>query len=97
MSTPHDGAHHTRNGSRPTDDQPSSTIPAGEYIIGGPGCPLCFPSQNEPAQLTEEQRAHLERVLQNADQKRRRMWRGMGLDPGPPRVSSLYPPKETER
>ena len=95
MSTPHDGTDHTGSGSRPPHDQPSSTIPAGEYIIGGPGCHLCFPRQNERAQLTEEQRADLEHVFQAVDQKRRRTWRSMGLDPGPPRVSTLYPPKET--
>ena len=97
MNTPNDGADHTGNGSHPPLDQPSSTIPAGEHIIGGPGCPVCFPRQNQRAQLTEEQRADLERVLQAVDQKRRRTWRSMGLDPGPPRVSSLYPPKDTER
>ena len=97
MSTTHDGANLTGNGSHPPHEQPSSTIPANEYIIGGPGCPLCFPGQDEPAQLTEEQRADLERVLQAVDQKRRRTWRSMGLDPGRPRVSALYPPKETER
>ena len=41
MRTPHDGADHTGNGSSPSNDQPSSTIPAGEYIIGGPGFHLC--------------------------------------------------------
>ena len=97
MSTPHNGAQQTGNGSSPPNDQPSSTIPAGEHIIGGPGCPVCFPNQNEPARLTEEQRADLERVLEAVDQKRRRTWRSMGLDPGPPRVGSLYPQKDTER
>ena len=78
MNTPHDGADHTGNGSHTPHQQSPSTIPADEHIIGGPGCPVCFPNQNEPARLTEEQRADLERVLEAVDQKRHILWR----DPG---------------
>lgn len=79
MSTTHDGASHTGNGSHPTDEQPSSTIPADEYIIGGPGCPLCFASQDESTRTLEEQTPNLQRVLQRLNQQRHSMWR----DPGP--------------
>ena len=78
MSTPHDGADHTGNESRPPLDQPSSTIPASEYIIGGPGCPLCFASQDEPTRTLEEQTPNLQRVLQRMNQQRHILWR----DPG---------------
>ena len=97
MRTPHDAAEQTGNGCHEPHHQSPSTIPADEYIIGGPGCPMCIASQEEPTRLTEEQRSGLERVLLAVDQKRRRAWRSIGLDPAPPRVSFLYPTKETEQ
>ena len=64
MRTPHDGADHTGNGSSPSNDQPSSTIPAGEYIIGGPGFHLCSAmKKDEPTRTLEEQTPNLQRVL----------------------------------
>ena len=78
MSTPHDGAEPTGNGSHPNDDQPSSTIPAGEYIIGGPGCPMCFARQEEPAPTLEERTPNLQRVLKRLKQQQHILWR----DPG---------------
>ena len=79
MNTPHDGADHTGNGSSPSNDQPSSTIPAGEYIIGGPGCHLCSAmKKDEPTRTLEERTPNLQRVLKRLAQQRHRMWR----DPG---------------
>ena len=74
MSTPHDGTDHTGNGSRPPHDQPSSAIPTGEHIIGGPGCPACFPRQNEPTRTLEERTPNLQRVLKRLEQQRHILW-----------------------
>ena len=74
MRTPHDGADHTGNGSSPSNDQPSSTIPAGEYIIGGPGCPMCFASQEEPARILEERTPDLQHLLKRLKQQQHILW-----------------------
>ena len=81
MITPHDGADHTGNGSHLADDQPSSTIPADEYIVGGPGCHLCSAMKKDvPSRSLEKQTPNLQRVLQRLHQQRHILWR----DPGSP-------------
>ena len=98
MNTPNDGTNHTDDESHAPHDQRPAANPASEYMIGAPGCHLCSAMKKEvPSRSLEEQTPNLQRVLQAVDQKRRRMWSSMGLDPGPPRVSNPYPPEETDR